>query len=147
MLDNGFGGHMIRPLSPASVPPVSSPWWSSGEGKFSQVSFFSLSTLQLSLCLIVLVFFSLFLHPVSLLCSSLCPSISPFLTISPDPLLILILLPHSSITHFSHFCIYTKDDGLCFVFTNPPKSPVLQSPKYRSPKPLLLYHPLLYTMS
>lgn len=38
--------------------------------------------------------------------SFFCPSITPFLTISPDPMLILILLPHSSITHSSHFCIH-----------------------------------------
>lgn len=71
--------------------------------------------------------------------SSFCPSITPFLPISPDPMQILILLPHSSITHFSHFCIYTKGKGLLFSFAHPlpPKRSVLQSPpKYSSSKPL-----------
>lgn len=87
--------------------------------------------------------------PVFLLCSSLCPSISPFLAISPDPLLILILLPHSSITHFSHFCIYAKDDGLLFVFKNPPKKKAQSSnpPNIDLPNLYLVYHPLLYMMS
>lgn len=53
--------------------------------------------------------------------SSFCPSITPFLTISPDPLLILILLPHGSITHFRHFCIYTKERGAPLFFLKPPK--------------------------
>lgn len=65
----------------------------------------------------------------------------------PDPLLILILLPHSSITHFSHFCIYTKDDGLCFVFMNPPTAPSSNPPNMDLPNLCLLYPSLLYRMS
>lgn len=71
-----------------------------------------------------------------LFCSSFCPSITPFLTISPDPILILILLPHGSITHFSHFCIYTKERGAPLPVLKPPKLSPPIPPKYRSPKPL-----------
>lgn len=67
--------------------------------------------------------------------SSFCPTITPFLTISPDPMLILILLPHGSITHFSHFCIHTKERGAPLLSQTPKLCPPIPL-KYRSPKPL-----------
>lgn len=87
-----------------------------------------------------------------LLHSSFCPSITPFLTISPDPMLILILLPHGSITSFSHFCIYAKERGGSSVLSQTPKAqpnPPTPKPhhKYRSPKPLLRIYTISYCIS
>lgn len=74
-------------------------------------------------------FFQLPSFPFSFLFqSSFCPPISPYFPISPDSMPILILLPHGSITHFSHFCIYTKERGAPLFFLKPPpKSSDLQS--------------------
>lgn len=68
--------------------------------------------------------------------SSFCPSITQFLTISPDPMLILILLPHGSITHFSHFCIYSKERGPPLLFLKPRKASTPIPPKIDPSKPL-----------
>lgn len=63
--------------------------------------------------------------------SFFCPFTTPFLTISPDPMLILILLPHSSITHSSHFCIHNpRRRG-----RSSRKGKASNLPKYRPPPP------------
>lgn len=68
--------------------------------------------------------------------SFFCPSITPFLTISPDPMLILILLPHSSITHSSHFCIHNpRRRGRSSRGGKPPICPNIDPPP--TPPPTL----------
>lgn len=90
----------------------------------------------------------LFLPPLSFpFCSSLCPSITPSLTISPDPMLILILLPHGSITHFSHFCIHTKERGAPLFFLKPPQLSPPIPPNIDLPNVGHIYHLLLYMIS
>lgn len=111
------------------------------------------------LCLIFFPFLSSLPPPLFsfLFHSSFCPSIAPFLTISPDPTLILILLPHSSITHFSHFCIHAQERGAPVLLHNPPPNPPIPKlspsicPNIDPPPPPkkkpLPYYLLLYMVS